>query len=582
MSSVGEAPGPPPASPPADNGKSALLEAGFLLASELSLPIVLRRLVEIAVQITDARYGALGVTGPDGTIVEFVTLGISDEARLLIGPPPTGRGILGALIKDQKPLRITRLQDDPRSLGFPAHHPPMTSFLGAPVRARGKVFGNLYLTEKKGAASFTAADEAAVQTLATQAGVAIANAQLYGELEQRDDWLGALQEITAALLAGDSQQGLLAAIVRSARELSRADLAAIVLPVEPTSSILAVVAADGVGSEAMLSAGTKASGTASHRVLKSGSPLIVRPGSGEIYESFVAEAGLLVGVQMVVPLVGHGVIQGTIVLNRSKDAPAFDAAALKLLESFASQATLAIDYVRAQEQARRLAVVEERHRIARDLHDEPVQALIYLSRRLESLATEASVAGLAAEQLSQTRELAVAVVDGLRQLTEGLRSEILEQEGLPAALEELGARFSSKTGAHVEVSVRGPVRRWDPELERSLLRVAQEALSNVERHAMAQRVRLQLVARTGRLKLRIADDGVGFLAGGPDQVAPGLGTIGMRERVELSGGWLRIWSRLGRGTLVFATTPDDPSIEAGGNHPAPVGDSPGALPAQRR
>jgi signal transduction histidine kinase len=558
-----------------------LVEAGVLLASELSLPILLRRLIEIAMQITKARYGALGVTGSNGTIAKFINVGMSDEERRAIGHTPTGKGILGALIQDQQPLRLARLQDDPRSAGFPAHHPPMTSFLGAPLRAGGRVFGNLYLTDKEGGAHFTAADEAAVLTLATQAGVAIANAQLYEELEQRDDWLAALHEITKALLAGDSQQGLLTAIVRSARELSHADLAAIVLPVEPNSSLIEVVVAQGVGSEAMLSAPAKASGTASHSVLKSGSPLIVRPGSGDMYESFVAEAGLTVGVQMVVPLVGHGAIEGTVILNRSDEEPSFDAADLKLLESFASQATLAIDYVRAQDQARQLAVVEERRRIARDLHDEPVQALIYLARRLESMAMEPSVKGPAAKQLEQTRELAVAVVDGLRQLTEGLRSEILEQEGLPAALEELGDRFRSKTGVEVEVSVRGPARRWPPELERSLLRVAQEALSNVERHAMARRVRLDLTARTGRLKLRIADDGVGFVAVGPDQVAPGLGTMGMHERVELSGGWLRIWSRPGRGTLVVATSPEEPASAAGGNQRAATGDSPRADPKRR-
>lgn len=576
MSFARETPGRPPGSPPADSSQSALLEAGVLLASELSLPVLLRRLVDIAMQITEARYGALGVTGPDGTIVEFINLGMSDEERLAIGPTPTGRGILGALIRDQRPLRLTRLQDDPHSVGFPAHHPPMTSFLGAPVRALGKVFGNLYLTEKQGAAPFTASDEAAVLTLATQAGVAIANAQLYQELEQRDEWLGALHEITTALLAGDSQQGLLTAIVRSARELSHADLAAIVLPVEPTSSTLRVVAADGVGAEAMLNAGAQASATASHSVLKSRSPLIVRPGSGEPYESFVAEAGLAVGVQMVVPLLSRDAIQGTIILNRSEDDPAFDANALKLLESFASQATLAIDYIQAQDRARQLAVVEERHRIARDLHDEPVQALIYLSRRLESMAMEPTVPGPAAKQLEQTRELAVAVVDGLRQLTEGLRSEILEQDGLPAALDDLGKRFKSKTGVEVEVWVRGPVGRWAPELERSFLRVAQEALSNVERHAMAHRVRLDLIAKTGQLKLRIADDGVGFVASGVRQVAPGLGSIGMRERVELTGGWLRIWSRPGRGTVVMATSPAEPLTESGGNHAAATRDSTGA------
>jgi signal transduction histidine kinase len=180
---------------------------------------------------------------------------------------------------------------------------------------------------------------------------------------------------------------------------------------------------------------------------------------------------------------------------------------------------------------------------------------------------EASVAGPAAKQLEQTRELAVAVVDGLRQLTEGLRSEILEQDGLPAALEDLGDRFRSKTGIEVEVWVRGPVRRWAPELERSLLRVAQEALSNVERHAMAQRVRVDLIARAGHIKLRIADNGVGFVARGTNQLAPGLGTIGMRERVELSGGWLRIWSRPGRGTLVVATSPEEREGQGGWQPP---------------
>ncbi|MGA8206705.1 MAG: GAF domain-containing protein [Candidatus Dormiibacterota bacterium] len=564
---------PQPGSPPPQGTLRGLLEAGVLLASELSLPVLLRRLVQIAMQITEARYGALGVIGADGTIVEFINLGLSEEERLAIGPLPTGRGILGALIRDQKPLRLARLQDDPRSVGFPVHHPPMTTFLGAPVRARDKVFGNLYLTEKQSDTSFTAADEAAVVTLATQAGVAIANAQLYRELERRDDWLGALHEITTDLLAGDSQEGLLTAIVRSARELIHADLAAIALPVEPGSSTLRVVAADGIGSAALLMGSAKVSGTASHSVLNSGSPLILRPRSGDLYASFVADAGLPVGVRMVVPLRGREAILGTIILSSSEDDPAYDADALMLLESFASQATLAIEYLRAQEQVRQLAVAEERRRIARDLHDEPVQALIYLSRRLESMAMEPNVQAPAAKQLEQTRELAVAVADGLRQLTEGLRSEILDQEGLPAALHDLGRRFMSKTGVEVEVTIRGPVRRWAPELERSFLRVAQEALSNVERHAVANRLRLDLIVRSGRLKLRIADDGVGFEVRGVHQVAPGLGTIGMRERLQLTGGCLRIWSRPGRGTVVVATSPEEPLIESSGNHAASTGDS---------
>ncbi|MGC2191244.1 MAG: GAF domain-containing protein, partial [Candidatus Dormiibacterota bacterium] len=250
--------------------RSALIDAGVLLAAELSLPALLRRLVEIAVAITGARYGALGVSGPGGGIVEFITVGLTDEERVAVGPIPSGRGILGALIHDSRPLRLVRLQDDPRSVGFPPHHPPMTSFLGAPVSARGRVFGNLYLTEKEGGEPFDDADEAAALTLATQAGVAIANAQTYRELLQRERWLAALHEITSALLAGESQQALMMTIVRSARHLGGADAAAIALPVTDGSAALRVVAADGVGAEELLRTPPKASGTASHLVMRTG------------------------------------------------------------------------------------------------------------------------------------------------------------------------------------------------------------------------------------------------------------------------------------------------------------------------
>lgn len=546
------------ASAPEDTG-AALLEAGMLLAAELSLPMLLRRLVEIAVRITHASYGALGVTGPQGGIVEFITVGLGDDERAAIGPIPSGRGILEALIHDPHPLRLARLQDDPRSVGFPPNHPHMTSFLGVPVRARSQVFGNLYLTEKEKGAAFDAADEAAVVTLASQAGVAIANAQTYRNLRQRERWLGALHEITAALLAAAPPKEMMTTIVRSAREMSDADLAAIALPVADGSSTLRVVAADGAGADRILTAPAKATGTASHSVLVTGRPLIVRAASGDAYVSFVAEAGLPIGARLVVPMLIHGRASGTIFLTRSGSGADFSSEDLSLLESLASQASLVLEYARVQAQSQRLAVIEERNRIARDLHDEPVQALIYLARRLESIAVEPSVTGQAATQLGETRELAVAVVDGLRQLTEGLRSEILEHEGLSAALEDLAQRFSSRTGVAAEVSMRGSPRRWNPELERSLLRLAQEALSNVERHAKARRVRLELTVRTGELSLRVADDGLGFVVFGKGAVAPGLGTMGMRERVALQGGRLLIRSRPGRGTLVVARVPTEPA-----------------------
>jgi signal transduction histidine kinase len=555
-----------PQSPPAEDLEAALIEAGVLLASELTLPAVLRRLVEIAVRITHARYGAMGVTGPHGELVELITVGLTDQERAAIGPAPRGLGILGALLHDPHPLRLSRLQDDPRSVGFPPHHPPMTSFLGAPVRARGQLVGNLYLTDKEGGRPFDGADEGAVATLATQAAVAIANAQTYRELRQRERWLGALHEITAALLAGEPQQTLMNSIVRSAREVSGADLAAIALAVGGGSSELRVAAADGAGADRILGTPAMASRTTFHSVLGTGRPLIVRPSPGDRFTQSLQGAGIPVGVLMVVPLLIRERASGAIVLIRSAPDANFNSEDLSLLESFASQATLALDYAAVQVQSRRLAVIEERHRIARDLHDEPVQALIYLARRLEAMALEAAATGTAATQLEDTMQLAVAVADGLRQLTEGLRSEILEYEGLPAALGDLAERFSARVGIPAEVSIRDELQRSTPEVERGLLRVAQEALSNVERHAQARRVRLDLAVRAGQLSLRVADDGVGFLVSGEGAVRPGLGTIGMRERMELMGGRLLIWSRPRRGTLVVARLPNDVYQRAGGNH----------------
>jgi signal transduction histidine kinase len=539
--------------------QSALIEAGVLLAAELSLPTLLRRLVEIAVRITGARYGALGVMGPGGGIVEFISVGLDDRQLAAIGPIPKGRGILGALIHDPKPLRLVRLQDDPRSVGFPPNHPPMTSFLGAPVRARGQVFGNLYLTEKKDGQPFNAADESAVTILANQAGVAVANAQTHRGLLQRERWLEALHEITEGLVSGEPNDQLMNRIVRSARSLAGADLAAIAIVAPEGSTTLRVVAADGLGADEVLNAPDRESGTPSHRVLATGQATTVRPEQTELRATLVGAASIPVTALMVVPLVVGGKAAGTISLTWSQDDADLGSEALNLLESFASQASVVLDYSRVQEQALRLAVVEERNRIARDLHDEPVQALIYLARRLERMAADSASHQASAAQLEETRELAVAVVDGLRQLTEGLRSEILEQEGLAAALLDLSKRFTSRTAIAAEFSSRRASGRWSPELERNLLRLTQEALSNVERHASASRVMMTLTLRPGRLTLRVADDGVGYITSGDHAVRPGLGTIGMQERVAQHRGWLMIRSRPGRGTVLVANMPIDQS-----------------------
>src|SRR6202165_436128 len=201
----------PPMDRPPDR-KDVLLEVGLALASELSLPMVLQRIVDLAAQVTDARYGALGVIGDGGELVEFITTGLSAKQRRAIGSLPRGRGILGLLISDPRPIRIENIGVHPRSVGFPSHHPPMGSFLGAPVQAMGKVFGNIYLTEKRSAPEFSQEDEESLVILATQAGAAIANATLYAETHQRERFLDALRQITSDILEGTASDSLLAKI----------------------------------------------------------------------------------------------------------------------------------------------------------------------------------------------------------------------------------------------------------------------------------------------------------------------------------------------------------------------------------
>ncbi|MGH7757822.1 MAG: sensor histidine kinase [Candidatus Dormibacteria bacterium] len=537
-----------------DAAQTALVEAGVLLASELALPALLKRLVEVAVRISGARYGALGVLGASGQISQFITVGVSDEARSAIGPIPRGRGILGALIHDPRPLRLDKLQADPRSVGFPPNHPLMTSFLGAPVRARGQVFGNLYLTEKRGGVPFDERDERAVTTLATQAGVAIANAQTYRELEQREAWLGALHRVTAALLAREPAPALLQTIVASARDLAQADIGAIALRAGEGSSDLKVVAAVGAGAPRLLESPARSSGTVSHEVLRSGQAQTTRASDTDLSQSLVAGAKVPVASLMVVPLKVGETVSGTISLTLSHPQAEFARSTMALLQSFADQAALALAYTHAQARSMELAVLEERTRIARDIHDEPVQALIHLARRLEVMAAAPGRAASAAG-LEETRSLAVAVVDGLRQLSEGLRSEVLEREGLVPALQDLGRRFARRTGLRVRVSRRGAPVPVDLALGRDLLRLAQEALSNVERHAQADSVRISLTYRSGEIRLRVSDNGVGFVSSGPSAAPAGLGTVGMQERVTRHGGQLQLTSAPGRGTTVEAVVP---------------------------
>jgi len=372
------------------DGDRRLIDAGMALASELSLESVLQRIVELAVELTGARYGALGVLGPDGaSITSFITVGITDEERAALGDPPTGHGLLGALIHDARPIRIPDIAADPRSVGFPPHHPPMRSLLGVPIAGRGKTFGDVYLTDKQGAEAFDEEDERVLLVLAAQAAVAVENARLIDEAE------------------------------RNAREL------------------------------------------------------------------------------------------------------------------------------------RRLEVLEDRERIAKELHDGVIQSLFAVGMSLQGLATRS-----ADPETQERLDLAVEDVDrairDLRNYIFGLRPGILADRQLDQAIRDLATEFGERSGVITVVEIDGDVAAALASLAGDVVQLVREALSNVERHGAATTCRVTLRGTDDGVLLEVDDDGRGFDV---DLATWGMGIENLRDRVEALGGAFRIDSTPGEGTTVRVMLP---------------------------
>ena len=530
--------------------KDVLLEAGLTLASELSLPIVLQRIVDLATQVTDARYGALGVIGDDGMLTEFVTTGIGARQRQAIGPLPTGHGVLGLLIHEPRPVRIRNIADHPMSVGFPPNHPPMRSFLGAPVQALGRVFGNIYLAEKRGGDEFTQEDEEAVVILATQAGVAIANATLYAEVRTRERWLDALNRITTAVLAGSVDSSLLQEISDHARELAGADTATIVTP-SAASGELVVAAASGSRAADLRGMPLPANESLSGLVMRTGEGLTFDDVSAEEqgFKPLINLARL--GPSVLVPLRTPAGVAGTLAVSNVKGGKRFAPHMRRLVESLADAASIAIDYDRAQSELRRLGLMEERERIAKELHDGIIQSLFAVGMGLQGTALMAGNAETSARIEKAVEELDRVIRD-LRNYIFGLRPGILADRQLDQALRDLGRQMQSRTRENVDVVVDAAVASALSNRSADIVQLTREALSNVARHAQARRATVKLERQGPRAVLTVQDDGVGFRTG---DGSVGNGLRNMRERAERLGGELDVDSGPGKGTLLKFTFP---------------------------
>ncbi len=431
----------------------ALVEAGVAITSELSLDALLQRLVEKAAELTGARYGALGVIDEGGSELEhFVTTGIDAETQAAIGDFPRGGGILGALITDAKPLRLHDLAQDPRSVGFPAKHPPMRSFLGVPILLRGTAYGNFYLTEKAREEDFTAEDEELVTLLAGQAAVAIENARLYEAATGWSDQLESLNEVGNALATETDLDRLLDLIARRLRELLDARVVTVLLPVGAED--LRVVAAAGEGSEGIVGRVVARSASKSGRVLERGvservdSVLDDPDVNPDLTRAIGARTGLW--VPLLVRTEAIGVIEAH---DKLGDEPRFSDTDLRLAETFANRAAVAVDLSEriAREAFRRVvdAQENERRRLARELHDETGQALTSILLGLKNLE-ETLQSDESREATARLRELVVATLQDVRRLAVELRPSALDDFGLVAALERLTSSFAEQTGMVVD------------------------------------------------------------------------------------------------------------------------------------
>ena len=530
--------------------KDVLLEAGLALASELSLPMVLQRIVDLAAEVTDARYGALGVIGAGGELVDFITTGISARQRRAIGDLPRGRGLLGLLIREPVIVRVPRIRDHPASAGFPANHPPMTSFLGAPVQAIGRIYGNIYLADKRSAVEFSEDDERSLLVLATQAGVAIANASLYQESLQRERWLDALRQISGQILEGVDANSLLTSIAEHARELAGADAASI-LTTTASPGNLKVVVAVGAYAPQVRNQSVPMKESISGGVLESGEVLHTDDASTHArgYQPVIRLGR--VGPAIFVPLRVGGRATGTLMVANLKGGHVFDGATVRLVETFADQASVAIEYSRAQEDAKRVGLMEERERIARDLHDGIIQSLFAVGMGLQGAALLAGSPETAGRIDGAVDELDRVIRD-LRNYIFGLRPGILADRHLDQALRELGDDLQKRSGARVEVEVDAALAASLSSRSHQIVQLTREALSNVARHAAAGQSVVRLAREGKDAVLTIEDNGVGFDVGGG---SAGSGLRNMRERAQAMGGAMLVTSAARKGTTLRVAFP---------------------------
>ncbi|OJZ67870.1 histidine kinase [Mycolicibacterium diernhoferi] len=528
------------------NRVNGLVEAMLAVTSGLDLEVTLRTIVHTAIELLDARYGALGVRGDDHghELVEFVYEGIDAQTRAAIGPLPQGRGVLGLLIDSPTPIRLDNITDHPASVGFPPNHPPMRTFLGVPVRIRDEVYGNLYLTEKNTGQPFSEDDEVLAQALAAAAGIAIDNARLYEQSRARQSWIEATRDIATELLAGTDPGRVFRLIAEEVLKLTGAQVSFVAVPADDTSDVLDLLVTEIAGDSPVsvhavppLPAAGNSLGEALRRALPQ------RRDVFDVSTDVLREAG----PALVVPLRGTDSVAGVLVALRPAGARTFTGDQLEMAASFADQAALAWQLALTQRRMRELDVLTDRDRIARDLHDHVIQRLFAVGLSLQGTVARA--------RSVEVQERLSASVDDLQEVIQEIRTTIFDLHGgasgavrLRQRLQEAVDQFSA-AGLRTSIQFVGPLSVIDSALADHAEAVVREAVSNAVRHSGATELTL-LVTVDDDLAITVTDNGRGI-----DESITESGLRNLRSRAEQGGGTLTLAPGNAGGTVLHWSVP---------------------------
>jgi signal transduction histidine kinase len=525
---------------PADEPRlRRLLDAVPHVVGELELAHVLERIVEAAVELVDARWGALGVLGLDGMLEQFVHVGMAPPEVRAVGHLPEGHGLLGAVIDTGEPIRLPHLREDPRSVGFPAHHPHMDAFLGVPIRVRNRVFGNLYLTNHDGGPEFSADDQRLVGSLAAIAAIAIENARLFEQQVRRERWSTALAEVTAALLSEDTVD-VLAVLAERVASVIESELVCVIVSDGDDDGVpmLRVDTARGNGADEIVGRRYPAAGTLSGRAITTGALASTDP--GELPGESVVRSGQ--SAAMALPVRSGDQVLGALSVYRSADAPLFTDAERAMAADFALQAGVAIQLARGRADRERLALIDDRARIARDLHDHVIQRLFGTGLSLQAVAARTPAAS---DAISAQVDAIDAAIGEIRTAIFALGSRPASGGALRHHVLDVAADATPGLVNPPLVTFSGPVDLLvTGDLADDVLAVVRECLANATRHADATRVEVAVAADDDVVTVTVDDDGVGL----PARPTRASGTRNLEERATRRGGSFELAARSAGGT----------------------------------